>query len=47
MSDQVQIGDNTVHKAARSPLTGAGTDEIHGREVHRGWISGIHQSSQT
>ena len=39
VADEIVAEDFVAHAA---PLTGTGTDEIHGREALKAWISGIH-----
>ena len=39
VADEIIAEDFVAHAA---PLTGTGTDEIHGRETLKAWISGIH-----
>ena len=36
---KIIAGDFVAHAA---PLTGTGTDQVHGREALNGWVSGIH-----
>ena len=39
LADEIIAEDFVAHAA---PITGAGSDEIHGREALKQWVSGIH-----
>src|SRR6266513_2486916 len=39
LTEKIIAEDFVAHAA---PLTGTGTDQVHGREALNGWVSGIH-----